>query len=337
MYNSIVTRGYGGGSIVTCGIGGVYSGQVEPIPEELPALTYPSNAIFLWDNKLDLATLSTTSELITKPTNNLKKQLRSRTWRTADIDDITETDGSGRKYVELLVQLDFPYLVSVISMIDHNLTDDVIITVQANSSNSWSSPPYSKQFYAGESVFGYGEGEYGAGGFGGYFTRVYRKKQPPAIYFSELDRYKERPVYQWWKITITIPTDTQMQYIDISRIFMGDYLETSKNYLYGVKQYVVDSSTIDTSDGGVDNADRKDLYSMVDFTINKMADSELFAQFMTFYYNVGITDNFILAMDPTSPVGRFYKNFYGRFTNKFGGTLDFNNQSTIEFNFKEAL
>ena len=132
----------------------------------------------LWNNLIDSAVLSCFSENPNYPLSNVKEmQLSSR----------FQTVGNDGEYIVMDCTVAVP--VSRFAIIGHNLSASATITLQGNSTNTWSAPAFSQT--------------------------VARKS------WAIIHRFTEAS-YRYWRVVIT---DTGVSSIRISRLFLGTFLQ----------------------------------------------------------------------------------------------------------------
>ena len=295
-------------------------------------MSTPENITFIWDNYVDYdeTVLTPSSESTTLPVSNLKNKLRSKVWRSHDVQQ------SGELTVILTIDFTEPKYCRFLGLVGDNLSPDATITLQMNSSDSWSSPPYEETFKAVESVIGYGEGGFGEWGFGGMYVQYARKVTPPRCYFLGTDVNGEVPLYRYAKLTFYDPSNDD-GWIDIGKIFLADYYESDTNYVYGAVHRLVDPSGAEISSGGVDWSNRKNIYNQFDLSLPYITTEAKITSFMDMLYSVGQTENFILMLDPSTDIGRAFMSFYGRFV---GGDFSFvfsaPRRHDVKLTFKEV-
>lgn len=177
----------------------------------------------VYDNLVDVSTLSANVTDSGTDVNNLKSDIKSKVWRsTGKTGTITITFGGSRK-------------VSAIALPFCNLTSAATIQVTANGSTnlgtfvpvvykfddlySYQSPP------AGISEYYYGRGTYG---------RIWLNS--PATSYSS--------------ITLTISDTSNSSNIELSRLIIGEYWAPKYNTSYGLSYGMKDLSKHDRTEAG---------------------------------------------------------------------------------------
>lgn len=128
-------------------------------------VAYPTNITFAYDNVVfDATTITPGSEVPTMPAENLRLQERGAFWRT-----------TGKSSEALAIVLPQPKPFNILGLIDHTLTRDATVRVQANNDNNFSgATPYDETFTVGAdlaSAKGYDAPE--------------GKVAPPAVFFLD--------------------------------------------------------------------------------------------------------------------------------------------------------
>lgn len=115
-----------------------------------------------------------------------------------DRDRDTEWRSSGLSTVTIDVDFGSPLAPDVIALLDHNLTSAATITIMANSTPSWTSPPLSETIV------------WQAGNVLRYLTTVSRS-------------------YRYWRLSLSDPANPD-GYLRLSELFLGGYLGMSQNF-----------------------------------------------------------------------------------------------------------
>lgn len=292
-------------------------------------MTEPSKAVFAYSNLIDDATITASEELSTMPANNLKKQARKKKW-------FSSTHASGFS-ASLVFDFGEAQIVKMLAIIEHNLTHNITVRIQLNSSDSWTSTPYDETITGLEAATAFGGAGFGSGGFGGTLTPLPGAAQCPRCHFLTTDTSGNIPFYRYCKLTFTAADVTEIDHFEIGRIFLGDYFTPTINILNGWNHALIDNSDVTKSINDNDMTNRKDIYSDISFSLFCKDNSELESSIMTMYYTVGMTETFLLLLEPDSPSGRFYKSFYGKFRDKMSSAVIDDGLTQLQFAFKESL
>ncbi len=210
-----------------------------------------SNARFLYTFKFDTGTITSSSEVTGLPDDNAVHAFVARVWRTTgDTSEWIKFDmGSAKK-------------ITMVAIFGHNLTSGATVTVEANSSDSWTTPAYTATITWNERVL-----------------------------VKFLDQ-----TYRWWRITFADAANPD-GYIEIGRICAGEYVEPDVNVTEEVSKRVVDPSTRRESEGRQVYTVEKNEYRVygVRFTgISRTQQSQL----ETMFRSVKTIRPLVFALDP---------------------------------------
>lgn len=140
-------------------------------------------------------------------------------------------------------------------------------------------------------------------------------------------------VYQYIKLTFADSTNAA-GYIQLGVLWLGEYLESERQYKYGATDEIVDPSTVSQSMGGQDWPDEEEMYLQLSFTIGRLSDEAKYFAFRQFFFAVRKTRFFLLLLQPGTALGRALMTAYGRFTEntKFSAAFyDDNDLTGLEF------
>jgi len=196
-----------------------------------------SNARFLYTFKFDDATISSSSEASELPDDNAVDDFVAKVWRT------TADTGQWLKF-----NLGSAKKITMVAIFGHNLTSGATITLEANSSDSWETPAYTKALTWNEKAI-----------------------------VEFLDQ-----TYQWWRITFEDEYNPA-EYIEIGRICAGEYIEPDINVNQEVQKKWVDPSVIQESAGRQGYAVDKEVYRIFDVIFSgvpRTQQDELIEMFM---------------------------------------------------------
>lgn len=210
-----------------------------------------SNVRFLYTFKTDSAAITTASEVTGLPAENVAQEFVGKVWRsTADTGQWVKFDlGSAGK-------------ITMLAIFGHNLTSAAVVTLEANSSDDWTSPPYSKALTWN------------------------------ALAIVEfLDQ-----TYRWWRITIEDGANPD-GYIEIGRICAGEYYEPAVNVVETAKKSLVDPSTVEESDGRNEWCVERAKYRTFSVSFSDI-DAAQQGELETMFRAIGITRPLVFALDP---------------------------------------
>ena len=164
---------------------------------------------FCYDNLLDGASITPSSQVGGFGIDNITHKWTSRSWRSAS--------GSGTLVEYFVVNLGSAKSVDFFFVPWHNLSSNAVVKLQANSSNSWTSPPVDITLSVAESLF-------------------YSWSTPVS--------------YQYWRLHLTDSTPLTT-YLEIgSWTFLGTKFQPTRNFSNSYSVTYNDLSTINRSRGG---------------------------------------------------------------------------------------
>ncbi len=140
---------------------------------------------FMWNNLVDTATITASSEDAALPGSNIANALRAKVWRTATASvspDVATAEN-------IVIDLGSAKAVTSVILLDHDLTaSDTGIVLEGNDSDSWGAPSFSQPL-----------------------TRV---SGVIAAYFSSQS-------YRYWRVAFTKSAASETR--EIGRVFLGAY------------------------------------------------------------------------------------------------------------------
>lgn len=282
------------------------------------AVYKPVNITFAYDNLVfDATTITPSTEVPTMPASNLRLQERGAFWRTTD-------HTSESIILDFTTAKTFKYL----ALVDHNLTDAATIRIQGNATDSWGSSSYDETFHV----------DVDSATLTGYTVPV-GKIDAPLGFFLNGDG-TNYPSYRYVKITFADSGSPGNPdgYIQIGVLWLSDYLESERNYVYGAQDFFIDPSTVTQSAGGQDWPNEETMYMKISFTIGVLSDHARYYHFQQFFFAVRKTRFWILNLQPGTAFGRVALCAYGRFDADTQFTHAFyNNNAAGGLTFKEVL
>jgi len=141
--------------------------------------------------------------------------------------------------------------------------------------------------------------------------------------------------YPYVKFTFADPLNTD-GYIQLGKLWLGEYLESETQYSYGARERIVDPSTVARSMGGQPWPDEEDMYMVVSLSISHMTDEVKFWDFRQLLFAVRTTRFFILMLNPGTAQGRVMQSAYGRFTDNAEFTLSGYDNNAVPLTFEEV-
>lgn len=234
-----------------------------------------SSLLFLYDNLLDSATLTASSEATGLTAENLKNPFRSKVWRTA---------GATAGTAQLVIDHGTAKAVNAIALTGYNwLSAPGTLQIEFNSADSWASP-------AATETLTWVSGTTPGGNKGTIIkllsaTQTYRYNRLSVVY---------------------APGDW-----DLGRLFVGQAFEPTRTYGWGYGESVVDPSLISSSIGGQDHADEIERYRVI--TANGIIQTQAqWVLYQAMINSVGTRQPIFVAFDYAGePVER---TVYGKFS-----------------------
>jgi len=194
-------------------------------------------------------------------------------------------------------------------VINHNLFKGTFHITVSNTSD-FSEILYEQIVNAQESVRRFGEGRFGEGLFGGFLSKdeqgSFSPDQTRIIYFdtSVFARY--------FLIEAVEPEETGLEYLEIGRLFLGDFFEPARNIKFGHKLLPADDSSVSYSEGGQRFIDRKAKRRRLVVTFERVQKSETYFRFFDFFYRIGKRQDIVAVVFPEDNSARkFFHSVYG--------------------------
>jgi len=255
-----------------------------------------TNILFLYDNLIDSATLTESSEESGFPAENVQHPFRTKVWTT---------DGGTPGTANLVINHGSAKAVNCIVLANYDWTSAPgTLDIEFNATDSWAGPSHTESltWAANPSVNGN--------------KAVIVKK------FAT-------QTYQYNRLNVVYATGDW----SLGRIFLGEYFEPTKNYQYKWGQNMLDDSETARTIGGQDHIDEIEMYRMVQFKtlIKTQAQWELYQKMVN---SVGRNKELFIAFDYDNEPNEMTQ--YGTFTKLPGMSSPFTNLFEIGFNFKES-
>jgi len=247
-----------------------------------------ANARILYDFLFDDGTITSSSEASGLPDDNAVHDFVGRVWRTtADTGQWIKFDlGSAKK-------------LTMAAIFGHNLTSGATVTLEANATDSWGAPSYSKALTWNSLAI---------------------------VEFID-------QTYRWWRITFEDGSNPD-GYIEIGRICGGEYYEPGVNIDQAVQKKIVDPSVRSESEGRQGYAVEKDEYRVFDvqFTgIDRTQQGEL----ETIFRAVKTIRPLVFVLDPDEYPEA--DTIYCRITTPLAATLAALNQGDVSITLEEQV
>jgi hypothetical protein len=289
----------------------------------------------IWDNRwFDAATLYPSSEVATLPAVNVQDRVRQRVWRTT---------GTAGEY--LIADLGTPTdpedvrpAVTVLALINHNLTRSATVTLQAAPTNDFSSPQLNETQNAWADIIGAGEGgaggPFGAGGVLFDCQRPWGAPNPLRIIYLASAPLQAKG---WWKIAVN-DSDNPDGYLQIGRIYLTYYDEYKYDWAFPWTLGGNDGSQITYNPSGVPWTDKWAFQRTLKFGWNsRFRDVDKYWTLYFMIMKMGLSRDWLIDPIPAGVSSRHFTTLFGRLTqipDLEAWGRDFSN---LEIEFQESL
>lgn len=254
--------------------------------------------LFLYNNLLDIATLTASSEATGFPASNLKNPFRSKVWTTA---------GATAGTANLVINHGSAKAVTCVALIGYNWTSAPgTLNFEANATDAWGAPSFSQALtYAANPT---------ANGNPGIIIKIFASQS-----------------YQYNRLNVVYSPAATPTNWSLGRIFVGTYFEPAKNYRRRHAVSIIDPSIISETIGGQTHIDEIDKYRTMDFTCMALTQTE-WESFQAVINVVGVRKDLIVAFNYSNEPDEM--TWYG----KFSELPDMEKETIIElpFGFKES-
>jgi len=220
---------------------------------------------FLWDNLFDGGSITASSEDSDFPVTNIRHRWHTRAWRSTGVSsEWVKCDLASAQDIRVFV---FKY---------HNLTSSATLKIQANSSDSWSSPPVDQTLVYGTDW-----------------------NDSHGVYFWDTNQS-----YRWWRFTLADSGNSD-GYLSIGRIFLGDFFEPTYNFTDAHRVRYTDPSTKMYSSGGQVSVASKPHFRFweYNFALVKSPDERTFE---TIFDAVGQSVPYFICQDADDKLSTLY-------------------------------
>lgn len=217
------------------------------------------NIRFCWQNLADSGTVTASTEASGFPATNVQHIWLSRKWRS-----------TGKTSEWLKCDLGSEEAVQAVILAGHNLTASAVVYVEANSIDSWSSPPVKELMTVTDEV---------------------------VIYLWE-----QSVSYRWWRFTFSDNSNPN-SYLEVGRLFIGSYFEPSVNFDWKEKTSWRSRSKIIESVGGQVTAIRRDQRRVWEYSFGFLNSTDIKA-FREMWEAVDVVSPYFIIEDADDLEGR---------------------------------
>ncbi len=123
---------------------------------------------------------------------------------------------------------------------------------------------------------------------------------------------------RYWRLTLN-DSSNENPYLEVGRVFLGDYWEPAATVLRGWALKVIDRSEIQMSIGRQKWTNQKEIITQVSFQFPPQNEVDAIKNFLNIVRRIGLTREVFLSLMPdAAAVYREVTGLYGRFTNITG-------------------
>jgi hypothetical protein len=293
--------------------------------------------ILAWENAIQSVTAS--SEAAGLPADNLLHPVRTRRWRTQTL---SGDPRSATLTFTLSPNFDGRYPVRSIFLSDTNLVAPTIRIEGSTVSNFASKAidvtvgagtPYPIRTLGG----GYGEIDYGSGGFGGYLTDAMIAEYNVPLWINIAERAGSPDFIdaKYWRLTITEAAKYNHSTFEAGVAYIGTHHEIRYPWEYGLTEELIDLSATERSEGGTPWTDRLPHYLRISGRASIDGDSTA-RLFERIAREAGQSKDIWTVWYPES-FGAWTRALYGRFQEIHAQKRESARIRTINFQFEESL
>jgi len=211
---------------------------------------------FMYNNLWDSGTLTASSEDSDFPASNTQHHWHLLHWRsTGDEDEWLKVNLGSAQDIKVFV---IKY---------HNFSAGATLKIQANSSDSWTTPPVDETLSITSDII----------------VKFWSSAQS----------------YQWWRIYID-DTGNSDGYLKIGRVFLGNHVELSRVYSYGYEYQYIDPSDVVFSANGQIASNQKERYKRFSYTFRGLTSTDK-SNLETIFDSVGLSIPYFFCEDSSSP------------------------------------
>ena len=252
--------------------------------------------MFMYNNLLDTATLTESSEASGFPAENVQHPFRTKVWTTEGATPGTANlviDHGSAKAVNCIVLANYDW-ASAPGTLD----------IEFNATDSWEGPDHTESLTWSANPTAYGN---------------------KAVIIKKFDTQ----TYQYNRLNVVYATGDW----SLGRIFLGSYFEPTKNYQHKWGQNLLDDSATAQTIGGQDHTDEREKYRtlQIETLVKTQAQWRLY---QTMINNAGQNKEMFVAFDYDNEPNEM--TMYGKFIKLPGMSSPFRNQFKFGLNFKES-
>ena len=209
---------------------------------------------FSYTNLVDAADLDPSSQLATLPADNLQDPRPTAVWRT-----------NGCTEESIVIDLGAPAAATLAALLEHNLSSAATVSLQANSADSWTSPPFSTSLDWHSSI---------------------------------IIKFFAQTSYRYWRLVLADSANPD-GYLQIGRLWLGDCFQPARDFSRDFSLRRVDPSEVSYGDSGSRVVSDRTPYRIATIKFPSTDEKDAFDQMID---AVGAGGDFIAALDPASQV-----------------------------------
>jgi hypothetical protein len=233
--------------------------------------------IFAYNNLLDSATLTASSENASFPASNLKNPFRSKVWRTA---------GATAGTANLVINHGSAKAVTCVALIGYNWTSAPgTLNFEANATDAWGAPSFQQALTWAANPTANGN---------------------PGIIFKTFASQS----YQYNRLNVVYSPGGSPTDWNLGRIFVGTYFQPAKGFRRAHQESIIDPSYISQTIGGQDHVDTIAKYRTMTFDCQVLTQAQ-WESYQAMINNVGASKDMVIAFDYSNEPDEM--TWYGKF------------------------
>lgn len=256
------------------------------------------------------------------PVSRLRNPLRKRRWRSDTLEpSVTINLGEAGQTVRAF------------ACVGHNLSETATVDVETSEDDVTYTLLGTIQVTDALTGTGFGEGEFGLGGFGG--VNLENVLNPPDV----LSLFFSSTANQYFRVTFH-DTANSDGFVEVGTIFIGNYFETMEDADYGWNLSLTDESEVALSMGKTHLTNTKPIFRQLEFTLSHLDAADAFSSIANIVRTQKILHSdvyLIFLSDAKSKNTRDATSLYGRFVNAIDITHKARNVFAAQFVFEESL
>ena len=256
------------------------------------------NALFLYDDKCETATMTQSSEAGSLVAENVQDFDVQKVWRaTGDTNEWIAFDFGATRQIE------------TIALINHNCTLDGELQILIGDDPTFAVNAFNEVFAAWEPAYGFADVGYGDDGYGGYPSlTVFNDFRP-----IRLIRLSAQASGRYMKIFIADPTNP-LNYVQVGKIMAGIGRQPEWNFAQGWELDWKDQGDQVAMEGGSAIGRPKGRYRTLMLPFEDLTRSELLGWVDDIKRICGTTRPLLISGSPSIPVERYRMTIYGFLT-----------------------